>query len=94
MDQEALRFYATPGRFTTLVDGEHSFGDVREAVEVVQGLLVYDAVAQPFYGVELTPTQADAIHERDSARLLAIVRAIDDRPLDDARPQSAVFCVA
>ena len=55
----------------------------------MQGLLVYDLVAQPFYGVELTPPQADAIHERDAARLLATSRAVDARPLDEARPAAS-----
>jgi Transglutaminase-like superfamily len=86
VDQKVLDFYATAGRFTTLEDGEFSSSDVREVVEVVQGLLVYDAVAQPFYGVELTSAQADAIHERDTARLLVAVRAVDDRPLSEQRP--------
>lgn len=86
MEKETFEFYATPGRFTRLEEGDFSSGDIREVVEVVQGLLVYDVVAQPFYGVELTPAQADAIHERDTARLLAIARAVDDRPLNEARP--------
>lgn len=86
---ESLDFYARPGRFTTLDDGGAGLGDsreIREVVEIVQGLLVYDVVAQPFYGVELTPTQAGAIHERDTARLLAIALSVDDRPLNEARP--------
>ena len=86
MDQAALDYYATPGRFTTLGAGELSPGDVRDVVDVVQGLLVYDVVAQVFYGAELTEQQADAIHERDSARLLAIAKAVDSRPLREARP--------
>jgi hypothetical protein len=86
VNQEALEFYATPGRFTTLDDGDFSSGDIRKVVEVVQGLLLYDVVAQPFYGVELGPDQAEAIHERDTARLLAVVRAVDARALDEARP--------
>ncbi len=91
MNQETLDFYATPGRLTRLDDDLDAteIGEVREirrVVEIVQGLLIYDTVAQPFYGVELTPTQAEAIHERDTARLLAIVRAVDARPLDEARP--------
>jgi Transglutaminase-like superfamily len=86
VDQETLDFYATPGRFTILEDRELGSGDIREVVDVVQGLLIYDVVAQPFYGVELTPEQADAIHERDSARLLAAARAVDSRPLRQARP--------
>jgi hypothetical protein len=86
VDRDALDFYAAPGRFTTLDPGDFSSCDVGEVVEVVQGLLVYDVVAQPFYGVELAPAQAEAIHERDSARLLAAARSVDDRPLDEARP--------
>jgi hypothetical protein len=86
VNQEALEFYATPGRFTTLEDGDFASDDIRKVVGVVQGLLVYDVVAQPFYGVELGPDQAEAIHERDTARLLALARAVDDRPLDEARP--------
>jgi Transglutaminase-like superfamily len=86
VNQEALEFYATPGRFTTLENGDFSSGDIRKVVEVVQGLLVYDVVAQAFYGVELGSDQAEAIHERDTARLLAVARAVDTRPLDEARP--------
>jgi hypothetical protein len=86
MDQETLHFYATPGRFTTLEDGCFSSSDIRTVVEVVQGLLVYDVVAQPFYGVELSRVQADAIHERDTARLLTIAQSVDGRPLFETRP--------
>jgi hypothetical protein len=86
VDEEVLAFYATPGRFTTL-DGDVLASDgIGRVVEVVQGLLIYDVVAQPFYGVELEPEQAEAIHERDTARLLAIARALDPRPLDEERP--------
>src|SRR5580692_8683187 len=85
MDPGVLDFYATPGRFTA-TDSDFSSEDVRNVVEVVQGLLVYDVVAQPFYGVELSPDQTGAIHERDAARLLAIIRAVDSRPLDETRP--------
>ena len=85
MDQKTLDFYAAPGRFTTL---EKSFtsGDIDEVVDVVQGLLVYDLAAESLYGVKLSATQSDAIHERDTARLLDVVRAIDPRPLNEPRP--------
>ncbi len=84
--EEVLAFYATPGRFTTLPSDSFSDEDIRRVVDVVRGLLIYDVVAQPFYGVELGPDQLETIHERDTARLLAAVRAIDARPLDEARP--------
>jgi hypothetical protein len=86
MDRDTLDFYAKPGRFTTLDDRDFSSHDVRSVVEVVQGLLVYDVVAKPFYGVELSQIQAEAIHERDTARLLKLVRSVDGRPLEEARP--------
>ncbi len=86
MDRAALDFYATPGRFTRLDGDELATSDVTEIVRAVQGLLVYDVVAQPFYGVELTAEQADAIHERDAARLLARAKAVDGRPIDEPRP--------
>jgi len=89
IDDAVLDFYRTPGRFTRLDDGALTSGDVREVVQVVQGLLLYDVVAQPFYGVELSPQQADAIHERDSARLLALACAVDGRPITEARPPAS-----
>lgn len=85
----SLDFYATPGRFTDVRGCGFSSTQASEVVEVVQGLFVYDVVAQPFYGVELTAEQAETIHERDSAAMLAVVRAVDARPLNEARPPTA-----
>lgn len=88
MNAESLDFSSSPGRFTTLT-GDHlalACADVGQAVDVVQGLLVYDVVAQAFYGAELSSAQADAIHERDTARLLDMALAVDGRPLREARP--------
>jgi Transglutaminase-like superfamily len=86
VDQSSLDYYATPGRFTTLDDADLPPGEIADVVDVVQGLLVYDLAAQPFYRVDLTPAQAEAIHERHSAGLVALIRAIDPRPLGQARP--------
>lgn len=86
MEQAALDFYAIPGRFTALDDGEPASATVEEAVAVVPGLLIYDVVAEPWYGVTLSPEQADAIHERDSAALLRLAHRVDARPLREARP--------
>lgn len=86
MGRESLDFYATPGRFTDVRGCDFSSSDVRQVVDVVQGLLVYDVVAEPFYGISLTPQQAEAIHERDSAAMLTVACAVDGRRLDEARP--------
>ena len=89
MGQDVLDFYAVPGRFTTVSGDESVSGRVEEVVAVVQGLLVYDLAAQPFYGVELSTAQAETIHERDAAALLSTARAVDGRPLDEARSPAA-----
>ena len=89
MGDDVLGFYAAPGRFTTLSADETVPAGIERVVQVVQGLLVYDAAAAPFYGVELSPAQVDAIHERDSAALLASARAVDGRPIEQARPPAA-----
>ena len=86
MASDSLDYYATPGRFTTLDDGEVGAADIRTAVATVQGLLVYDLFAKDLYGVELSPEQSEAVHERDSAAVLALARQLDDRPLNEARP--------
>jgi hypothetical protein len=89
MNHEALDFYASPGRFTALAEGDAVSGDIARVVEVVQGLLIYDVVAKPFYGVDLSIEQQDAINERHSARMLALARAVDARPLHEARSPSS-----
>jgi Transglutaminase-like superfamily len=85
MSEDVLDFYATPGRFTTLDDGDVGSPDIERVVEIVQGLMIYDVVAKPFYGVELSTEQSEAIHERDTARYLAVARAVDLRPLTERR---------
>ena len=87
--RESLDYYARPGRFTDVRDCGFSSTDVREIVEVVQGLLVYDLVAEPFYGAELTSQQVRTIHERDSSTVLAVACSVDGRRLDEARPPAA-----
>jgi hypothetical protein len=89
MQQEVLDFYARPGRFTDLGDVLVGASAITDIVEVVRGLLIYDVVAQPFYGVELSQIQAEAIHERDSARLIERAMVVDDRPLNEARPPAS-----
>lgn len=86
VNPESLQYYAAPGRFTAVDDAEFPAGDIGDVVATVQGLLIYDVVAKPFYDVELSAYQAEAIHERDSARLVATIRAVDPRPLGEARP--------
>jgi hypothetical protein len=98
-DDEILSFYRTPGRWTTLGERDWPTGraagaessvpaTVQAVVAAVQGLLIYDLVALPLYGVDLSPEQAGTIHERDTSAVLSVARSIDDRPLTEPRSAS------
>ncbi len=90
VSDDVLGYWSEPGRFTALGSIDHAIGsDVADVVAAVQGLLIYDTVAEPFYGVTLSPSQAATIHERFVDRLLATACAVDDRPLGEARPPEA-----
>lgn len=86
MNPQILDYYATPGPFTSLDEADAVAADVRTAVEIVRGLLVYDVVAEPWYGAPLSAEQADAIHERDTSALLGLVRRLDSSDLAQPRP--------
>lgn len=79
-------FFSTPGRFTDVTGFGVRPSSVEDAVALVQGLLVYDLVCEPFYGVQLPAAQMEGIHERDSAATLAAALSVDPRPLTDPRP--------
>lgn len=85
MGASSTDFYAAPGRHTDVTEFGIEVAGIEEAVEIVQGLLVYDLVATDLYGVELTPEQTGSVHERSAAALLELARTIDPRPLDEPR---------
>lgn len=82
----ALDFYATPGRHTDVRELGLEVADAAEAVEIVQGLLVYDMLAKDLYDADLTDAQTASIHLRDASELLALASTVDERPLREARP--------
>jgi hypothetical protein len=85
MAATALDYYATPGRHTDVAAFGLDIDGVERAVEIVQGLLVYDLAAYDLYCVELPARQADGVHLRDAAALLALALEVDPRPLDQPR---------
>jgi len=85
MGMDATEFYASPGRHTDVTGFGIEVASVHEAVDLVQGLLVYDLAAKDLYGVELTAVQAGAVHQRDAAALLELALTVDPRPLDQPR---------
>jgi hypothetical protein len=85
MGTDPAEFYASPGRHTDVSAFGLDVPDVERAVEMVQGLLVYDLAARDLYGVELSARQSEAVHLRDAAALLSLALEVDARPLDHAR---------
>lgn len=85
----SLDFYAAPGRHTDISRLGVDAATIETAVEIVQGVLVYDLVATDLYGVDLSPEQAGTVHERDAATILDVARRIDGRPLDVPRQPAA-----
>lgn len=85
MVTDSHEFYAWPGRHTDVSGFGVTNEGADDAVEIVQGLLVYDLFASDFYGVELSARQAAAVHLRDAAALLELALEVDSRPLSQAR---------
>jgi hypothetical protein len=59
---------------------------IAEAVRTVQGLCIYDVVAQDFYGVKLPAKRQEEIHLRTPEAMLERIRELDPRPLEEPRP--------
>src|SRR5258708_40083581 len=82
-------FYTSHGPMTA--PGAHAADlsrvptDLGAACEVIQGLLIHQDLASFLYGVTLSDEQRRDAHIRHLAKMLARVRALDSRPLTQAR---------
>jgi hypothetical protein len=91
-DQPRLQFYAqpatmtSPGRYAPLLGGLPR--DIPGLAAVAQGLLIHEHIA-PAYGVTLSDEERASVHVRPVERLLELIVARDDRPLDVARAPQA-----
>lgn len=85
MNGRPAEFYAAPGRHTDVRASHLEVGGIEHAVEIAQGLLVYDLAARDLYGVDLPARQSAAVHLRDAAALLALARDVDATPLAEPR---------
>jgi hypothetical protein len=85
-----LDFYGRPsamtagGRHAPLLDALPR--DVAELARLVPGLVLYEYVASDFYGVTLPEERKAESHIRSVEAMLDRLLALDDRPLDVARP--------
>jgi len=88
-DPSVLSYYAQPDVMTRgggdadLLDGLPR--EPAALCEVVQGLLLHQHWA-PAYGVTLSEERKQQVQIRPVSEMLRCIRAIDDRPLTDARP--------
>jgi hypothetical protein len=79
-DQSA---FSTPGRHAALFDALPS--DAAGIARTIQGLVIYEHVAQPFYGYALPEKRHAESHIRPVEQIVDAILALDARPLDAAR---------
>jgi Transglutaminase-like superfamily len=76
--------FSTPGRHAALFDALPR--DPAGIARTVQGLLIYEHVAEPFYGYALPDARRAESHIRPLEKIIDALLALDDRPLHVARP--------
>ncbi|HEX2510507.1 MAG TPA: transglutaminase domain-containing protein [Microvirga sp.] len=76
--------FSTPGRHAALFDALPS--DPAGIARAVQGLVIYEHVAEPFYGCSLPEERRAESHIRPLETMIDAVLALDGRPLDVPRP--------
>jgi hypothetical protein len=87
--QHVLNYYATqsvfsaPGRHAGLLDALPS--DPKGIARVIQGLVIYEHVAEPFYGYRLPEGRRVESHIRPVERIIDAILALEHRPLGVAR---------
>jgi hypothetical protein len=91
--QEVLAFYSSPGLVTRGGEHEAALAALPAGVEalarVVQGLVLHEFTAFAMHGVEIAPERQFESHIRAVPDMLDRLRALDDRPLLQARPPAS-----
>jgi Transglutaminase-like superfamily len=75
--------FSTPGRHAALFDALPS--EPAGIARAVQGLVIYEHVAEPFYGCPLPAERGAESHIRPLERMIGAILALDGRPLDVPR---------
>ena len=75
--------FSTPGRHTALFDALPS--DPVGIARTVQGLLIYEHVAEPFYGYAIPEARRAESHIRPLETIIDALLALDDHPLHIGR---------
>lgn len=87
--QSVLDYYteqsvgSSPGRHAALLD--QMSAEPADVARAVQGLLIYEWVAEPFYGVTIPDDRREESHIRTVEGLIDAMLVLDDRPLTEPR---------
>jgi hypothetical protein len=76
--------FSDPGRHAALLSALPS--DPAGVARAVQGLVIYEHVAQPFYNCLLSDARRGESHIRPVENMIDTLLELDDRPLDVVRP--------
>ena len=88
--RDALSYYAEqsrfsdPGRHAALLEALPS--DAAGVARAIQGLILYEHVAQPFYGCALSAERRGESHIRPMEKIIDAILALDSQALTIARP--------
>jgi hypothetical protein len=72
--------FSSPGSHASLLDTLPC--DPVEVARTIQGLLLYEHVAEPFYGCPLPEARRSESHIRRAEHIIDALRALDGRPLN------------
>ena len=88
--EHVLDFYTQPSAMTSAGGHAAMFSllpnDVGALVSIVQGLVLHEFAATPFYGVSVSEERKSESHIRRVSRMLDVLLAIDPLPLNVPRP--------
>ncbi len=90
MTKQTIDFYSRAGSITS--PGAYARAleqlpdDIESLVRIVQGLIIHEFVAEPFYGITISADRRQESHIRPVERMLERIFMLDDRPLSVARP--------
>ena len=90
MTRQILDFYSHPGPITSAGPYaeilEQLPDDLESLVRVVQGLVIHEFVAEPFYGTKISAERKHESHIRPVQQMIERIFALDDSPLTVRRP--------
>lgn len=94
--KQILHFYGRPGTMTVLTK-DHQIvvrqltDKIEEVVQAVQGLVIYDVVANSFYDYKIPSERLKDLQIRSADEMLHKILDLDNEPLNNNRPPDRRF---